>query len=107
MAEATGSGTRLRHLLSVSGAIAMSDLAEAADVTVLRRRVENGLIHTRPSDRTNSNAGRLTERMALLAVPGVSVAVINGGAVEWTRGYGRCVAGGEEPVTADTLFQAA
>jgi CubicO group peptidase (beta-lactamase class C family) len=48
----------------------------------------------------------LSERMAALHVPGVSIAVIHSGALEWARGFGVMKAGGA-PVTADTLFQAA
>jgi CubicO group peptidase (beta-lactamase class C family) len=49
----------------------------------------------------------LAERMAALKTPGVSVAVINGGAIEWAKGYGVTETGGHTPVTPQTLFQAA
>jgi CubicO group peptidase (beta-lactamase class C family) len=48
----------------------------------------------------------ITERMADLNVPGVSIAFIESGKVRWTRTYGVATAGGP-PVTPDTLFQAA
>ncbi|MFN0085353.1 MAG: DUF6265 family protein [Blastocatellia bacterium] len=70
------------------------------------RRVENGLLpavvvkgRTRPA--------RLSEQMAKYNVPGVSVAVINNGKLEWAKGYGLAEAGGATPVTPETLFQAA
>ena len=47
----------------------------------------------------------LTQKMAEFHVPGVSVAVIHDGKIEWARGYGVKQIGGE-PVTANTLFQA-
>jgi len=49
----------------------------------------------------------LEERMAHYNVPGVSVAILDRGAVAWARGWG--IADGETgaPVTAETLFQAA
>jgi CubicO group peptidase (beta-lactamase class C family) len=47
----------------------------------------------------------LSERMKELHVPGVSVAVIHHGALEWARGYGITRLGGP-PVTPDTLFEA-
>jgi CubicO group peptidase (beta-lactamase class C family) len=50
---------------------------------------------------------RLPERMAELRVPGVSIAVVNRGIVEWARGYGVREANTREPVNQDTLFQAA
>jgi CubicO group peptidase (beta-lactamase class C family) len=48
----------------------------------------------------------LAERMATLHVPGVSVAVIHSGQVEWARGFGVTQVDGP-PVTDETLFQAA
>jgi CubicO group peptidase (beta-lactamase class C family) len=47
----------------------------------------------------------LRERMRQLHVPGVSVAVIHNGAIEWARGFGVKQLGGA-PVGTDTLFQA-
>ncbi len=49
----------------------------------------------------------LAERMVHHRVPGVSIAVINEGKIEWARGYGVMEAGGSTPVTPDTMFQAA
>ena len=46
----------------------------------------------------------LADRMAADRVPGVSVAVIHNGAIEWARGFGVVRPGGA-PVTAETLFQ--
>jgi CubicO group peptidase (beta-lactamase class C family) len=48
----------------------------------------------------------LADRMAELKVPGVSIAVIDGGRIEWARGFGVARVGGP-PVSPDTLFQAA
>jgi CubicO group peptidase (beta-lactamase class C family) len=47
----------------------------------------------------------LNERMTQLHVPGVSVAVIHNGSIEWERGFGVKQVGGES-VSANTLFQA-
>lgn len=49
---------------------------------------------------------KLAERMAALHVPGISIAVIHDGKIEWARGFGVARIGGA-PVSADTLFQAA
>jgi CubicO group peptidase (beta-lactamase class C family) len=46
----------------------------------------------------------LSERMIALHVPGVSIAVVHNGAIEWAQGYGVESIGGK-PVTPDTLFQ--
>jgi CubicO group peptidase (beta-lactamase class C family) len=45
--------------------------------------------------------------MSEMKVPGVSVAVMNNGEIEWARGYGVMEAGTSPPVTPHTLFQAA
>ncbi|USQ97976.1 serine hydrolase domain-containing protein [Caulobacter sp. RL271] len=47
----------------------------------------------------------LADEMKALRVPGVSIAVIKAGKVEWARGFGVTREGGAA-VTADTLFQA-
>ena len=47
----------------------------------------------------------LADRMAADHVPGVSVAVIHDGAIEWAQGFGVVQQGGA-PVTSETLFQA-
>jgi CubicO group peptidase (beta-lactamase class C family) len=49
----------------------------------------------------------LEERMQFYRVPGVNLAVIQDGEVEWARGYGFKESGGSEPISPDTLFQAA
>jgi CubicO group peptidase (beta-lactamase class C family) len=49
---------------------------------------------------------KLSDRMAALHVPGVSIAVIHDGKIEWAKGYGTVSVGGA-PVTPETLFQAA
>src|SRR2546426_5166034 len=70
------------------------------------QHIENGLltaivIHGQPSSM------KLTERMAYYRVPGVSIAVINNGKIEWAKGYGVLEARGTKAVTALTPFQAA
>jgi CubicO group peptidase (beta-lactamase class C family) len=49
---------------------------------------------------------KLTDQMTALHVPGVSIAVIHNGQIEWARGFGATKIGGP-PVTPETLFQAA
>lgn len=47
----------------------------------------------------------LAERMTAFHVPGVSIAVVHNGVIDWAQGFGvRKVGGG--PVTAETMFQA-
>ncbi|MDQ3012069.1 MAG: beta-lactamase family protein, partial [Acidobacteriota bacterium] len=69
-------------------------------------RVENGLLPaTVIKDQTT--AMTIADRLKHYKVPGVSVAVINDGKVEWAKGYGVAEAGSSTLVTADTMFQAA
>ncbi|AKF87447.1 hypothetical protein MFUL124B02_43020 [Myxococcus fulvus 124B02] len=48
-----------------------------------------------------------TQWMELYKVPGLSIAVFEKGKLVWAKAYGVKQAGGTEPVTVDTLFQAA
>jgi CubicO group peptidase (beta-lactamase class C family) len=70
-------------------------------------RVEKGLLPGIVIAGRPSPAKPLAERMSALKTPGVSVAVINGGVIEWAKGYGVTDTGGNTPVTPQTLFQAA
>ncbi len=69
-------------------------------------RVIHGLL---PETATPARFGpsvALADRLAYYRTPGVSIAVIHGGAIEWARGFGvRDVERGE-PVTEDTMFEA-
>jgi CubicO group peptidase (beta-lactamase class C family) len=69
------------------------------------RRVEAGLLPAAYIKGTTPGAP-LAERMKFYNIPGVSVAVVNEGRVEWARGYGVKDAVTKEPVTPETLFQA-
>ncbi len=55
----------------------------------------------------NGKPFRLRERMSYFAVPGVSVAVIHQGKIDWARGWGVRDVANCAPVTKDTRFQAA
>ncbi len=72
-----------------------------------QRRVEQGLLPESPLRSQLVSPQTLAARMALLNVPGVSVAVIADGELAWARGYGVRQAGESAPVTEQTLFQAA
>jgi len=49
----------------------------------------------------------IADRMTHYGVPGVSIAVINDGEIEWTKTYGVMDKESKSPVTKNTLFQAA
>jgi CubicO group peptidase (beta-lactamase class C family) len=70
-------------------------------------RIENGLSPEASRGKSSKATFNIAERMKFYKVPGVSVAVINGGAIEWARGYGVKQTSNDAPVTPETLFQAA
>jgi CubicO group peptidase (beta-lactamase class C family) len=70
------------------------------------RRVENGLLPVHVVRGEPQGFG-INERMRHFRVPGVSVAVIDGGRVAWARAWGETEAGSGVPVDTATLFQAA
>ena len=77
----------------------------ASEVDERIRRVENGLlppmtIKGQPAEM------KLADRMKFYRIPGVSIAVINNGKIEWARGFGVVEAGLDKPITPETLFQA-
>ena len=78
--------------------------AFAADARI--KQVENGLL---PQAALKANIGKtitLEQRMRDLGIAGVSIAVIDGGKIAWTRAYGVRDTVDKTPVTVDTLFQA-
>lgn len=48
----------------------------------------------------------IAARMEHYDIPGASIAVINGGRIEWAKGYGVREHGSNDPSAPDTLFQA-
>jgi CubicO group peptidase (beta-lactamase class C family) len=77
--------------------------------SALEKRIQNiqdGLLPAVFIKDEPGQTSKLADRMASLHVPGVSVAVIHNGQIEWARGFGVTKIGGP-PVTPETLFQAA
>jgi CubicO group peptidase (beta-lactamase class C family) len=70
-------------------------------------QVENGLCSGIAIEGRSPVKWKLADRLAHYRVPGVSISVINDGEIEWAKGYGTLEAGGNAPVTTETLFQAA
>ena len=70
-------------------------------------RIENGLLPPVVLKGETPLRMKIDERMKFYRTPGVSVAVINEGKVEWARGYGLLRVNGQERVTTSTMFQAA
>ncbi len=76
------------------------------DVEQKIRRIENGLLLPVIVKGEPSVPMKLADRMQFYKTPGVSIAFINNGRIEWARGYGVRQIGSREPVTTETLFQA-
>lgn len=71
------------------------------------RRVESELL---PITATRAHLGsyaNLRERMRAYGVPGISIAVIRDGRIDWAKGYGLADIAAGAPLTADTALQAA
>ena len=84
-----------------------SNFPDSAALEQRIRRVENGLLPATVLQGESPLRMKLSERMKFYRTPGVSVAVINNGKLEWARGYGYQSAGSQQAVTTDTIFQAA
>jgi CubicO group peptidase (beta-lactamase class C family) len=82
--------------------------APKPDSVSVQQRIENVVSCLQPPviiKGKRPSCTSLTQQMADLHVPGVSIAVIHNGSIEWARGFGVAKKGGT-PITADTLFQA-
>ena len=86
-------------------ALVAQTAAPSAETQRHIERVEAGLVGPVILKGDAHAAHTLQERMAALHVPGVSIAVIHHGAIEWAQGFGVMKVGGPA-VTAETLFQA-
>jgi CubicO group peptidase (beta-lactamase class C family) len=74
----------------------------------VERRIEAVQSHLLPPvliDRESPRTQTLTARMATLHVPGISIAVIHDGQIDWARGFGVARRDGTR-VTPQTLFEA-
>ena len=79
----------------------------AAGVEARIAKVEIGLLRPVTIKGEPAAPMKLGDRMAFYKVPGVSIAVINHGQIEWVRGYGFANVAEKRPVTPETRFQAA
>jgi CubicO group peptidase (beta-lactamase class C family) len=80
--------------------------AADSDAQVRMHQVESRLVPSVPSDGKPVHLTTLHKRMAELHVPGISIAVVHNGRIDWAKGYGVIWVGGPA-VTTETLFQAA
>ena len=97
------------HRLRAVVLVALAGVALAQTPASLEERIgriQNGLLRPVVIKGESEVPLKLADEMAALHVPGVSIAMIHGGKIEWARGFGVVSIGGR-PVTPDTLFQAA
>lgn len=99
----------IRAMLAFVAAVGStsSALAESTAVQARVTRVEKGLLLPITVRGEEAHPMKLEERMRSLHVPGLSIAVINNGAIEWTRAYGEADERTHERVTDKTVFQVA
>ncbi|HET9920392.1 MAG TPA: serine hydrolase [Ktedonobacteraceae bacterium] len=76
-----------------------------AEIAERIQRIEHNILPDPFAWKQDTPRTTLAERMAFYRTPGVSVAVVNNGEIEWARGYGVLEAGRAEPVTTETIFQ--
>jgi CubicO group peptidase (beta-lactamase class C family) len=100
----------LTALLCLTGPLFESGkaVAQTMPLSEIQRRIENvcSCLTTKVLEKDDPHAcQKLQDRMAANHVPGVSIAVIHNGSIEWAQGFGvvQLAAG---PVTSETLFQA-
>lgn len=92
----------LAFLALVAGAFSVR-----AEEAVRIERIERGLTpRVLVAGRTYIPVS-VEHQMQALAVPGVSIAFVDGGRIAWTRTYGLADPATGRPVSVDTLFQAA
>ncbi len=72
-------------------------------------RIENGLqsnVRIQYGDSIHIKKFNIEERMKELNIPGVSIAVLYKGKIQWAKGYGLANVSQNRKVTTETLFQA-
>jgi CubicO group peptidase (beta-lactamase class C family) len=99
-------------ILLVAPVFSQTAPGSVANAAERQRQIQQHIDHvtsgltTPVIDKNDPHPGKtLSAEMAALHVPGVSIAVVHNGVIEWAEGFGVAVVGGD-PVTADTLFQA-
>ena len=93
-------------LFSASFFLLIAACSHGDQVQATIAAVENNLTPEVVKTGSQPKTMTLGERMQHYQVPGVSIAVINNGRIEWAKGYGVTEAGGNQAITADTVFQA-
>jgi CubicO group peptidase (beta-lactamase class C family) len=96
-------GLGLTILVLTAGSIAHG---EDGAVEARIERVVGGLLPETSLPGRYGAPGALHDRMAYFHTPGVSIAVLKDGQIDWARGFGVRDAETREPVTTETVFEA-
>lgn len=99
--------TRLVSIPPILYLLIFSVAAVAQDVRQRIERVENGLELALQIEGEKNEFFNLEERMQALNVPGLSIAVVKDGRIDWAKGYGYADVARMQRVDTETLFQAA
>jgi len=94
-------------LVAVNSQACAQDQSAELSTADRQQQVENGLLPPYFIEGSEPERYTIGERMEYYNVPGMSIAVINNGEVEWRGAYGLVESGSETTVTDSTLFQAA
>ncbi len=70
------------------------------------KRIENGLQPNLQIEGEEVPTYNIEERLRELGIPGVSIAVVNNGEIEWARGYGMADSAENRKVDVETMFLA-
>lgn len=76
------------------------------DLTTEIQTIENGLLGAIQVKGDSVKQYNILERMEHFKVPGVSIAVVEGGKIKWAKGYGIANTNTGDTVDINTLFQA-
>jgi len=68
--------------------------------------LSQGLVVLDEVDDPDAMRETIEQRMAAAHTPGMAVAVIRDGQLEWVRGFGTNIAGGAQPIDKDSVFSA-
>ena len=98
-----------RFAVRIAAAMLSLPMLAAAAGAADDQRIEQAENRLLPDVAFKENLGRtknITQRMQDLGIPGLSIAVIDGGKIAWARAYGLSDTAEQTPVTTQTLFQA-
>jgi CubicO group peptidase (beta-lactamase class C family) len=84
-----------------------SSTTEPPEIAALEARIESDLVPGLVIENEGRTPAGIEQRLAELGIPGISLALFDGGEVVWARGYGLADVETGRPVTPETRFQAA